>query len=160
MLPVSAMSINCFMLTGQRAKATFISPLSTRSFNSPRPRIPPTKSIRLSERRSLIPRTLSSMRLEEIVTSSTPIGSLSSYVPSLAVKLYHLPSKQSEKLCNACGLQISSPFSQTMKFLPTAAKNSSALKPFKSLTTRLQSMIVNWLAGKQTAMKQLYSSSP
>lgn len=50
MLPVSAMSINCFMDTGYRAKATFISPLSTRFFNSPKPRIPPTKSIRLSER--------------------------------------------------------------------------------------------------------------
>ena len=48
-LPVSAISINCFIVTGYKAKATFISPLSTRRFNSPRPRIPPTKSIRLSE---------------------------------------------------------------------------------------------------------------
>ena len=30
-------------------------------------------------------------RFEEMVTSNTPIGSLSSYVPSLAVKEYHLP---------------------------------------------------------------------
>ena len=35
---------------GIEANATFISPLSTRFFNSPRPRMPPTKSIRLSER--------------------------------------------------------------------------------------------------------------
>ena len=35
------------------------------------------QSIRLSERRSLMPSTSSSIRLEEIVTSSTPMGSLS-----------------------------------------------------------------------------------
>lgn len=39
---------------------------------------PPTKSIRRSERRSLIPRISSRIRLEEMVTSNTPIGSLSS----------------------------------------------------------------------------------
>lgn len=38
----------------------------------------PTKSIRRSERRSLIPRISSRIRLEEMVTSNTPIGSLSS----------------------------------------------------------------------------------
>ena len=38
--------------TGYKAKATFISPLSTRRFNSPNPRIPPTKSIRLEVRKS------------------------------------------------------------------------------------------------------------
>ena len=47
----------------------------------------------LSERRSLIPNISSNIKLEEIVTSNTPIGSLSSYVPGFAVKLYHLPSR-------------------------------------------------------------------
>ena len=56
MLPVSAMFISWSMVTGYKAKATAISPESTRLFNSPRPRIPPTKSIRLSRRRSVMPR--------------------------------------------------------------------------------------------------------
>ena len=33
------------------------------------------------------------IRLEEIVTSRTPIGSLSLYVPCLAVNEYHFPAK-------------------------------------------------------------------
>ena len=52
MLPLSAISIICFIETGYIAKATAISPLSTRRFSSPRPRIPPTKSMRLSVRKS------------------------------------------------------------------------------------------------------------
>ena len=52
MLPVSAMRMSCSIDTGNRASATAISPLSTRRFSSPRPRIPPTKSMRLSLRRS------------------------------------------------------------------------------------------------------------
>ena len=51
-LPVSAIFSNCSIETGYRAKATFISPLSTRFFSSPNPRIPPTKSIRLEVRKS------------------------------------------------------------------------------------------------------------
>ena len=39
--------------------------------SSPRPLIPPTKSILLSVRRSLIPSTLSSTRFERMVTSRT-----------------------------------------------------------------------------------------
>ena len=88
MLPLSAMSMICFIVTGCKAKATFISPLSTRCFNSPRPRIPPTKSIRLSVRKSLIPKILSKTKLERIVTSRTPIGSASLNVPGFALSLY------------------------------------------------------------------------
>lgn len=91
MLPVSAMSISCFIVTGYNARATRISPLSTRRFSSPSPRMPPTKSMRLSERRSLMPNISSNMNFEEMVTSSTPIGSASSYVPGFAVSEYHLP---------------------------------------------------------------------
>ena len=47
----------------------------------------------LSERRSFMPRISSKIRLEEIVTSRTPIGSLSLYVPCLAVNEYHFPAK-------------------------------------------------------------------
>ena len=46
----------------------------------------------------------SRIKFEEIVTSNTPIGSLSSYVPGLAVKEYHFPPKYREKLCKAPGL--------------------------------------------------------
>ena len=86
------MSISCPIVTGYNANAIFISPLSTRLFSSPSPLIPPTKSIRLSVRRSVIPNISRSIRLEDTVTSRIPIGSLSSYVPSFAVKEYHLPS--------------------------------------------------------------------
>mgnify|MGYP006975068058 CR=1 FL=1 len=88
---------------GIQSQATFISPLSTRRFNSPRPRILPPKSIRLSERKSLMPKISSRIKFEEIVTSNTPIGALSSYVPGLAVKEYHFPPKYREKLCKAPG---------------------------------------------------------
>ena len=77
-MPLSAMSVSCFMETGYSAKATFISPLSTLEDRASRPLIPPTKSMRLSVRRSLIPRSLSRTRVESTVTSSTPIGSESS----------------------------------------------------------------------------------
>ena len=50
------------------------------AFQFTQPRIPPTKSIRLSERKSLMPKISSRIKFEEIVTSNTPIGSLSSYV--------------------------------------------------------------------------------
>lgn len=40
-----------------------------------------------------MPRISSKIRLEEIVTSRTPIGSLSLYVPCLAVNEYHFPAK-------------------------------------------------------------------
>src|SRR5574344_2133713 len=50
-LPLSAISIICFIDTGYSARAIFISPLSTRRFSSLSPRSPPTKSILLSERR-------------------------------------------------------------------------------------------------------------
>ena len=43
------------METGKRAKAAAISPESTLRSSSSRPRIPPTKSIRLSFRKSVIP---------------------------------------------------------------------------------------------------------
>lgn len=45
MLSVSAMSINCFIDTAYNARAAFISPLSTRRFSSPNPRIPPTTNL-------------------------------------------------------------------------------------------------------------------
>ena len=124
MLPVSAMSISCFIDTGYRAKAIFISPLSTLCCNSSSPRIPPTKSIRLSERKSFIPKISLRIRSEDIVTSSIPMGSLSSYVPSFAVKEYHFPSIYREKLCSFFGLYICTPFSSTMKFSFSFSRNS------------------------------------
>ena len=42
---------------------------------------------------AFMPRISSKIRLEEIVTSRTPIGSLSLYVPCLAVNEYHFPAK-------------------------------------------------------------------
>ena len=110
MFPVSAISIICFMLTGYRARAIAISPLSTRFLSSPSPLIPPTKSIRLSLLRSWMLRMSRRIKLDEIVTSRTSIGSLSLYVPSFAVNEYQLPSKYNEKLCSFVGLKISSPF--------------------------------------------------
>ena len=89
--PESAMLISCCIDTGKRAKATFALPESTRFCNSPRPRIPPTKSMRVEVRRSSIPSTWSSTRLDKMVTSSTPIGSLSLKVPGLEVSLYQFP---------------------------------------------------------------------
>ena len=86
-LPVSAISISCFMVTGYKANATFQSPDLTRFSNSPKPRKPPIKSIRLSVRRSLILRIGLNIRSERIVTSSTPIGSLSLNVPCLCSEL-------------------------------------------------------------------------
>ena len=92
-LPLSAMSIICFIDTGYNARAIRISPLSTRRFSSSRPRRPPTKSIRLSLLKSFMPRILSSMRRLDMSTSSTPIGSASSNVPGLATRLNQWPSR-------------------------------------------------------------------
>ena len=41
----------------------------------------------------IVVRYFGGIKLEDIVTSSTPIGSLSLYVPALAVKLYHFPPR-------------------------------------------------------------------
>lgn len=54
---------------GIESERHFISPLSTRLFSSPKPRNPPTKSIRLSLRKSFMFRISSNMRREEISTS-------------------------------------------------------------------------------------------
>ena len=137
MLPVSAIFINCCMVTGYKARAIAISPESTRRFSSPSPRIPPTKSILLSERKSVMPNISRRMRSEDTVTSSIPIGSESLYVPSLAVSEYHLPSRYSEKLCSLAGAYTFSPMHSTVKFFSIAFMNSSGESPFRSRTTRL-----------------------
>lgn len=76
MLPLSAMSVSCFIETGNMAKATAISPESTRRCSSANPRMPPTKSIRVERRRSSMPRMLLSTLSERIVTSRMPMGVL------------------------------------------------------------------------------------
>lgn len=72
----------------------------------------------------LIPKISLRIRSEDIVTSSIPMGSLSSYVPSFAVKEYHFPSIYREKLCSFFGLYICTPFSSTMKFSFSFSRNS------------------------------------
>ena len=95
-LPVSAMVINWSMVTGYKAKAAAISPESTRFFNSPKPRIPPTKSIRVLVRRSLISSNLSNTRLDKTVTPTSKVVVV--VRAFFGVKEYQRPSRYMEKL--------------------------------------------------------------
>ena len=79
-LPASATAMTSLMLVGCIEKATLI-PALTRFSNSCNPRIPPTKSIRLSVFGSWIPKIGESRLFCRIETSSRAIGSSSLYVP-------------------------------------------------------------------------------
>ena len=81
----------CSMETGYSASAIAISPELTLLSNSSNPLKPPTKSIRLSDRKSFIPRILSRISREDISTSRLPIGFVGSKVDGLAVSKYHCP---------------------------------------------------------------------
>ena len=73
--PESATCRSAFNETGGTAKATLNFPESTNLTNSPVPRIPPTKSIRLSVRGFVIPSTGSSKLRDKMLISSDSIGS-------------------------------------------------------------------------------------
>ena len=73
MLPVSAISMSCFIDTGYRARAATISPESTRRLSSPRPRMPPTKSMRFDERRSVMSRMSRRIMSDERIPAAVEV---------------------------------------------------------------------------------------